>query len=320
MARRVICGIYMILNKVNNKVYIGQSVDIYKRWAKHKRELRNNKHDNDHLQKSWNRDGEQCFDFIILCECPQNKLNEMEQYYILCFNSKYREFGYNKDMGGKAKTFIRETTKKRLREANIGENSPVARKVYCIELDKVFNTIVEASEETNVINTSILSCCKHKYNYAGKLKDGTLLHWMYYDEYLEKGIIIDNTPKKKADKGHKVYCVELDKTFNELKQAGEYVGCDGSNIGACCRGMRKTAGGYHWVYLEEYEKNGIGDIDKNYIPPTSKRKVYCVELDMTFNSLQEASRQTGDLASKICLCCKGERKTTNKHHWRYIEE
>ena len=94
MARRVICGIYMILNKVNNKVYIGQSVDIYKRWTKHRRELRNNKHDNDHLQKSWNRDGEQYFDFIILCECPQNKLNEMEQYYILCFNRlRIKPFG-----------------------------------------------------------------------------------------------------------------------------------------------------------------------------------------------------------------------------------
>ena len=72
--------------------------------------------------------------------------------------------------------------------------------------------------------------------------------------------------------------------------------------------------------LEDYEEKGVEGIDKNYTPPTLKRKVYCVELDMTFNSLQEASRQTGDSASKICLCCKNERKTTNKHHWRYVEE
>ena len=38
MAREKICGIYKIENLVNGKVYIGQSVDIYKRWIEHKRE------------------------------------------------------------------------------------------------------------------------------------------------------------------------------------------------------------------------------------------------------------------------------------------
>ena len=313
MARKIICGIYMILNRTNNKVYIGQSIDIHKRWTKHRRELRNNKHDNDHLQKSWNRDGEQYFDFIILCECPQNKLNEMEQYYILCFNSKYREFGYNKDMGGKAKTFIRETTKKRLREANIGENSPVARKVYCIELNKVFNTIAEASEETDVISTSILSCCKHKYNYAGRLEDGSLLHWMYYDEYLEKGAIsINNGRINKI--GHKVYCVELDKSFNTLTEASEYVGCAYTGISACCSKKRGTCGGYHWIYLEDYNKNEIPNTTSNY-----RKKVYCLELNKTYNSLAEASRDTGDSKSAICNCCKGKKESVNGHHWEYIE-
>ena len=47
--------------------------------------------------------------------------------------------------------------------------------------------------------------------------------------------------------------------------------------------------------------------------------VYCPELNLTFNSIQEASEFTGDLKSKICCCCKGTRKTTNKHHWQYID-
>ena len=31
-------GIYKITNLINNKIYIGQSVDIKKRWATHKRQ------------------------------------------------------------------------------------------------------------------------------------------------------------------------------------------------------------------------------------------------------------------------------------------
>lgn len=32
MAKEKICGIYKITNKINGKVYIGQSIDIYDRW------------------------------------------------------------------------------------------------------------------------------------------------------------------------------------------------------------------------------------------------------------------------------------------------
>ena len=39
-------GIYMILNKVNNKVYIGQSKNITKRISRHRCDLRKNIHKN----------------------------------------------------------------------------------------------------------------------------------------------------------------------------------------------------------------------------------------------------------------------------------
>ena len=32
----MICGIYKITNTINNKVYIGQSVDIHRRWKDEK--------------------------------------------------------------------------------------------------------------------------------------------------------------------------------------------------------------------------------------------------------------------------------------------
>lgn len=59
------CGIYKIVNKQNNKYYIGSSSNIEKRWYVHKTRLNNNNHPNKYLQAAWNKYGEQCFLFVI---------------------------------------------------------------------------------------------------------------------------------------------------------------------------------------------------------------------------------------------------------------
>jgi group I intron endonuclease len=59
-------GIYKIFNKVNNKYYIGSSNNIKRRWRDHKKMLRGNRHDNIYLQNSWNKYGENNFDFIVI--------------------------------------------------------------------------------------------------------------------------------------------------------------------------------------------------------------------------------------------------------------
>lgn len=58
----------MIKNRINEKIYIGSSVNIRQRFNKHKSQLRNNKHDNPKLQLSWNKYGEKFFEFLILEE------------------------------------------------------------------------------------------------------------------------------------------------------------------------------------------------------------------------------------------------------------
>lgn len=77
-------GIYSIINKINNKLYIGSTSDSFrKRWNLHKHHLRNNKHKNSHLQYSWNKNGENNFEFIILEICDDKlKVLEIEQKYI----------------------------------------------------------------------------------------------------------------------------------------------------------------------------------------------------------------------------------------------
>ena len=93
-----ICGIYIIENIINKKVYIGQSKNILLRLSNHKYELCNNKHGNSYLQRTWNKYGEENFTFEILCECTPEELNEKEIYFIDLHCSF--EYGYNRTKGG----------------------------------------------------------------------------------------------------------------------------------------------------------------------------------------------------------------------------
>lgn len=91
-------GIYKITCLATNEVYIGQSTAIMRRWATHKRELKKGIHYNKHLQRTYNKYGEENFSYDILEQCPSDKLNEREKFYIKLYNSF--EKGFNQDIGG----------------------------------------------------------------------------------------------------------------------------------------------------------------------------------------------------------------------------
>ena len=61
-------GIYQITNKINNKIYIGSSVNIEARWAGHRSDLKNKKHHSRHLQHSWELHGSGAFEFMYMSE------------------------------------------------------------------------------------------------------------------------------------------------------------------------------------------------------------------------------------------------------------
>ncbi len=48
------CGIYKIENILDNKIYVGSSIDISKRLMKHKYHLRGDYHNNNYLQNAYN--------------------------------------------------------------------------------------------------------------------------------------------------------------------------------------------------------------------------------------------------------------------------
>lgn len=47
-----------------------------------------------------------------------------------------------------------------------------------------------------------------------------------------------------------IVCVETGEEYCGFDTAERLTGINRGNIGACCRGRRKTAGGYHWKYKE----------------------------------------------------------------------
>jgi len=75
-------GVYQILNKINNKSYVGSAVNLKNRKLQHFSNLRKNKHTNEYLQNSWNKYGEDCFEFIVLATCPKEYCIKLEQWFI----------------------------------------------------------------------------------------------------------------------------------------------------------------------------------------------------------------------------------------------
>jgi len=89
MGKKII-GVYQIRNIINEKVYIGSSLNIDERFKKHKQTLRRNKHHNIHLQRAWNKYGESNFIFEVLIVLKKkNKLLKTEQNYIDNSDKKY---------------------------------------------------------------------------------------------------------------------------------------------------------------------------------------------------------------------------------------
>ena len=89
-------GVYKIVNSLNDKHYIGSAININTRWKNHLKDLKNNKHHSNHLQRSWNKYGEGSFKFEVIEYIEdKTKLIEREQHWIDFYQSYKREYGYN---------------------------------------------------------------------------------------------------------------------------------------------------------------------------------------------------------------------------------
>lgn len=107
--------IYKIVNLVNNKTYIGQTVREWDvRRNEHIRGLKKGCHRNDHLQSAWDKYGSNNFEFRLIEECDVSELDEREIHYIEEGNSCDRRFGYNIESGGNQNKTLDKVTREKM--------------------------------------------------------------------------------------------------------------------------------------------------------------------------------------------------------------
>lgn len=161
--------IYKITNKINNKVYIGQSINpINERLKRHFSDAMNNILDT-HFARAIRLYGPENF-YIeqIDSATNQDELTQKEQYWIQFYNAI--EDGYNETdaiskCGGntyKSKTPKEmEIIKEKIRQTKLGGKNPHSRKIKCknIETDKeyFFDSMAEAKEFFHQSNHQFIS-------------------------------------------------------------------------------------------------------------------------------------------------------------------
>ena len=233
----IICGIYKIVNLVNGKVYIGQSVDIYRRWAQHKkigRNLSEDKYSKDYdkvLYRAMRKYGVDSFEFSIVEKCDESALYEREQYWIKFYGSTtIEDKGYNLNDGGAG-----------------GGGFAQMRAAYQYDLDG--NFIAEYRSIKDATNAMGLksdnNAIQNVIGVAGRTSCG--YQWRY--ERFDKIPPFSSYSKKKKvamyDKeGNLVKC------FLNMEDAGKYVGRTPSAVQHNCNFDGRFCGGYIFRYYE----------------------------------------------------------------------
>lgn len=229
-------GIYKITNKINNKVYIGQSIDIEKRWRAHI--YRSTKEEyQEYLYQAIRKYGINKFDFSIIEECSSDQLDEREQYWIEYYDS-YKN-GYNMTIGGNGN---RENCEK----AN--EKRKVA--VLAYQLDgtfyKEFESISLASRETGVHIFVIEQCLN------GNNQRGGNYQWKKKEDNFEEKI--SSYQKRIKSTAVKIEQYDLNNnllnTFNSILEASKITGVSRRSIMRVCNGEQNSTKGYIWKRKE----------------------------------------------------------------------
>ena len=205
--------IYKITNKINNKVYIGQTTkNVKTRWQRHCSDALNNRVNTKFAKaiKKYGRDN-----FIVEeidTAKTKTELNQKEIYWINYYNSILK--GYNSvDGGGDSNTYKYKTEeemekiKEKIRQTKIGELNPNAHSLKCKNINTqeelFFNTLIECKnyfKETH--HNFITTRCLHrtKYLYKGE--------WLF--SYQDEEYIKDYTIEKNNRKSKKILVEDLD--------------------------------------------------------------------------------------------------------------
>ena len=225
------CGIYMITNLVNGNRYIGSSCNVRVRLWGHRATLRHNKHYNTHLQRAWNKYGENNFDFSILEKCTEEERFEKEQLYVNSLKPEYNictEIVNNPPADIESRKRHSETRKKLMAEGIIAvtNNTPV----YVYYKDGSFvgywESIRKAAKDLNI-----------HYSSACRIIQGMNSQCKGYKFFKEEQEYV--TPFSKKSNKEKIavmYCVEYDSNYLEFlgaQEVADFLNTTLSNVRAC---------------------------------------------------------------------------------------
>jgi hypothetical protein len=161
-------GIYCITNVENGKRYVGHSKSMTKRWHTHLHRLRRNLDGCSHLQRAWNKYGEESFIFSILEVLPFSysklQLEEVETKWVLYFNSHKSEYGYNAVLPGTIPLYGDGENR-----ANLGGGGGIRYWYMCIRCDTGEKEEVRGPVEVNKLTGIPLSKVGEFASYWNKL-------------------------------------------------------------------------------------------------------------------------------------------------------
>ena len=308
----IIGSIYLFVNKLNNKKYVGQTYSKYtNRWTSHKNatdtfyfHLALQKYGWDNFDKYVIEQSNFCLNTPEEIESLKKWLNARETYYIKQFNSNNKKFGYNLTEGGTClpKAINNYTSK------HLGKYV----EQYDLEgnLVKVWDSIKEIYTTTEFRNDGINQCSKGlRDSYKG-------YKWKICNK--EKDI-----PKVEAiTKAKEVLQYDLTgkfiKEFKSSQDVQRQLGFNSSQIRACCRGEYKTSKGYIWIFKNGDIQNELStellkerDLDKRIQQLSVDNKL----IKVWFNTL-EIEKEMNIPKAQISACLRGRSKTSNGYKWK----
>lgn len=118
-------GIYQIKSIIDNRIYIGSSIDLKARKRYHFWNLSKKEHHSKYLQRYYNKYGKENLKFSILEFCCKENLIEREQYWL---NLLSPEFNMCKIAGNCLGHKVSEKTKRKISKSLIGRPGIKGRK------------------------------------------------------------------------------------------------------------------------------------------------------------------------------------------------
>ena len=221
--------VYLHVNKVNEKVYVGiTSMRVENRWREGKGYKKCEIMNRAILKYGWSN-----FEHIILCKTSKNRAIVLEKTLIKLYKNK--RMSYNISGGGEGAGTVSEYTKEKLRQYK-GEKSSMFGKHPSKEtIEKRINTrraLGHYSKNTSWLAPYRLRKGKESPMYGRKPSENTLLaHRKVILQFSLDG--------------------EFIREFNSIKEASEEISVSKSAIVHCLKGKTKKAGGYKWKYKYE---------------------------------------------------------------------